>query len=70
MQFTSISWQTLGMSPKIDDERGPIPMVLGEGIRTYEHNQNSILEKGVIRILRTYKFIDIYANVPLLVALG
>ena len=57
------------MSPKIDDERGPIPMVLGEGIRTREHNKNLILEKGVMTIMKTYKFIDIYANVPLSVAL-
>ena len=33
------------MSPNIDDERGPIPMVLGEGIGTYEHNQNFNLGK-------------------------
>ena len=37
--------KTLGMSPNIDDERGPIPMVLGEGIVTYEQNQNFNLGK-------------------------
>ena len=57
------------MSPKIDDERGPIPMVLGEGIEICEHKKKSILEKGVMTLMRTYKFIDIYANVPLSVAL-
>ena len=45
MQFTSQSWETLGMSPNIDDERGPIHMVLGEGIETYEHKQNFNIRK-------------------------
>jgi len=33
------------MSPNIDDERGPKPMVLGEGIGIYEHKQNFNLGK-------------------------
>ena len=58
------------MSPKIDDERGPIPMVLGEGNGICEHNQNFNLRKMCHDLIMiTYKFIDIYANVPLSMAL-
>ena len=58
------------MSPKIDDERGPT-----HGPRRRDHNLShttkiSILYKCVMTIMRTYKFIDIYANVPLSMALG
>ena len=59
------------MSPNIDDERGPIPMVLGKGIETYEHKQNFNLGKMCHDNNNwTYTFIDIYANVPISMALG
>ena len=59
------------MSRKIDDERGPIPMVLGDGIETYEHKQNFNLEKMChVNNKNIQTFIDIYANVPLSMALG
>ena len=53
------------MSPSIDDERGPYPWSQEKGSEPMNTTKISISEKGVMTIMRTYKFIDIYANVPL-----
>ena len=58
------------MSPNIDDERAQYPWSQEKGSKPMNTTKISILEKGVMTIMRTYKFIDIYENVPLSMGLG
>ncbi len=48
----------MGMSPNIDEDKGPIAIVRGEGIRICEHNENFNLRVRCHDISENiYKFI-------------
>ena len=66
-QYLGRQWECL---PKLMMRGAQYPWSQEKGSKSMNTTKISILENGVMTIMRTYKFIDIYANVPLLVDVG